>query len=70
MSINLGLKRNKRRIGKCVRKDGALWSIEGLPIVPECGGLGCSKKKEREEGEEKADDDAVEHPARARVTLD
>ena len=40
-----------------------------MSAVPECGGLGPSEEKEREEGEEKADDDAVEHRPPARVAL-
>jgi len=40
-----------------------------MSVVPECGGLGRSEEKEREEGEEKADDDAVKHRACARVAL-
>ena len=40
-----------------------------MPAVPECGGLGPSEEKERQEREEKADDDAVEHRPPARVAL-
>jgi hypothetical protein len=54
---------------KCVRKDGALCRLDSMSAVPECGGLGPSEEKEREEGEEKADDDAVQHRPPARVAL-
>ena len=40
-----------------------------MTAVPECGGLGRSEEEQREEGEEKADDDAIEHRACARVAL-
>ena len=40
-----------------------------MSVVPECSGLGRSEEKEREEGEEEAEDDAVEHRACARVAL-
>jgi len=40
-----------------------------MSAVEECGGLRASEEKEREEGEEKADDDAVEHGPRTRVAL-
>lgn len=40
-----------------------------MSTLEECGGFRASEKKEREEGEEKADDDAVEHSPRTRVAL-
>ena len=40
-----------------------------MAVIPECGWFGRSEEEQRKEGEEKADDDAVEHRAAARVAL-
>ncbi len=54
---------------KRVRKDGALCCLDSMSALEECGGLRPSEEKEREEGEEKAYDDTVEHRPRTRVAL-
>jgi hypothetical protein len=56
-------------MGKCVRKDVAICCLDTMSALEECGGFRASEEKEREEGEEKADDNAVEHGLRARVAI-
>jgi hypothetical protein len=68
--IHMGISIRSNANGfKGVRKHGALWRIESVSTLPERGGLGRTEEKEGEEREEKADNDAVEHRARARVTV-
>jgi hypothetical protein len=40
-----------------------------MSTFPECGGLGRTEEKEREEREEEADDDTIEHRPCARVAI-
>jgi len=56
-------------MGKCVRKDVALCCLDSMSALEECGGFRTSEEKEREDGEEKADDNAVEHGTGTRVAL-
>lgn len=65
----IGIRTREKKMVKHVRKDGALWRLESMSTLPECGRLGRSEEEKRDEGKEKADDDAVEHRARAGVAL-